>query len=84
MADVRRRGYRCLPVFWGLFLLWGFASLPLSNVISRSNEHQADLETGRNTSQAPLGLAEFMIHDADNVRLRPTALEYALFYDHPS
>ena len=25
-----------------------------------------------------------MIHDADYVRLRPTALEYALFYDHPS
>ena len=32
-----------LPVFWGLFLLWGFASLPASNVISRDCEHQADL-----------------------------------------
>lgn len=72
-----------LPVFWGLFLLWGFASLPASNAVSRACEHQADLY-GLNASQAPLGLAEFMIHDADFVRLRPTAAEYALFYTHPS
>jgi STE24 endopeptidase len=72
-----------LPVFWGLFLMWGFASLPASNAISRDCEHQADLY-GLNASQAPHGLAEFMIHDADTVRLRPTAIEYALFYTHPS
>jgi len=72
-----------LPVFWGLYLLWGFASLPMSNAISRHYEHQADLYA-LNASQAPHGLAEFMIHDADVVRLRPTAIEYALFYSHPS
>lgn len=92
-AIVRRLGARwhmagiddiaSLPVFWGLFLLWGFASLPASNAVSRNLEHQADLY-GLNASQAPLGLAEFMIHDADTVRLRPTAVEYALFYTHPS
>ena len=53
--------------------------MPVSNAISRNQEHQADLY-GLNASQAPLGLAEFMIHDADTVRLRPTAVEYALFY----
>lgn len=73
----------CLPVFWGLFLLWGFASLPASNAVSRDFERQADLY-GLNASQAPLGLAEFMIHDADTVRLRPTALEYTLLHSHPS
>jgi STE24 endopeptidase len=72
-----------LPVLWGFFLLWGFASLPASNAISRNYEHQADLY-GLNASQAPHGLAEFMIHDADTVRLQPTAIEYALFYTHPS
>jgi STE24 endopeptidase len=92
-AVVRRLGARwqmsavgdiaSLPVFWGLFLLWGFASLPASNAISRSFEDQADLY-GLNASQAPLGLAEFMIHDADTVRLQPTTAEYALFYTHPS
>ncbi len=92
-AVVRRMGARwqisgvgdiaSLPIFWGLFLLWGFVSLPASNAVSRSFEHQADLY-GLNASQAPLGLAEFMIHDADTVRLRPTVLEHALFYTHPS
>jgi len=72
-----------LPVFWGLFLMWGFASMPASNAISRDCEHQADLY-GLNASRAPHGLAEFVIHDADTVRLRPTAIEYALFYTHPS
>jgi STE24 endopeptidase len=46
-------------------------------------ERQADLY-GLNASQAPHGMAEFMIHDADTARLAPTLLEYALFYDHPS
>ena len=92
-AVVRRLGSRlqitgagdigALPVFWGLYLLWGLASLPVSNAISRSFEHQADLYA-LNASQAPHGLAEFMIHDADVVRLHPTAIEYALFYTHPS
>jgi STE24 endopeptidase len=72
-----------LPVIWGIFLLWGFASLPIANAISRIYEHQADL-FALNASQAPHGLAEFMIHDADVARLRPTAVEYALFYTHPS
>jgi STE24 endopeptidase len=51
--------------------------------MSRVAEHQADL-FALGASQAPHGLAEFMIHDADTTRLRPTALEYALFYTHPS
>ena len=72
-----------LPVFWGFYLLWGFASLPMTNAITRIYEHQADL-FALNASQAPHGLAEFMIHDADVARLRPTTVEYALFYTHPS
>ena len=72
-----------LPLFWGLFLLWGFVSLPLANVVWRAEERQADL-FGLNASQAPHGMAEFMIHDADVARLEPNRLEYALFYTHPS
>ena len=72
-----------VPVFWGLFLLWGYLSLPVSNGIARAYEHQADL-FGLNASQEPGGMADFMIHDADRSRLHPTAIEYALFYDHPS
>ena len=72
-----------LPVFWGAFLLWGGVSLPLTNAISRFFEHQADLYS-LELAHEPHGLAEFMIHASDNARLKPTALEYALFYTHPS
>lgn len=72
-----------LPLFWGLFLLWGFISLPLANAVSRVYEHQADI-FGLNASREPHGMAEFMIHDADTSRLSPSTLEYALFYGHPS
>lgn len=72
-----------IPVLWGCFLMWGFASLPVSNAAARIAERQADL-FGLNASQSPHGLAEFMIHDADTARLQPSALEYALFYTHPS
>jgi STE24 endopeptidase len=76
-------GIATLPLFWGLFLLWGFLSLPIDNAISRVYERQADLY-GLNASRAPHGMAEFMIHDADSTRLDPSPLEYALFFDHPS
>lgn len=72
-----------LPLFWGLFLLWGFLSLPVANAISRVYERQADI-FGLNASRAPHGMAEFMIHDSDTARLNPSPLEYALFYSHPS
>ena len=92
-AVVRRYGARwkmegagdiaTLPLLWGLFALWGFVSLPAATAISRVSERQADL-FALNASQAPHGLAEFMIHDADTARQQPTAIEYALFYTHPS
>jgi len=72
-----------LPVFWGAFLLWGFLSLPVTNAINRAVEHQADLYS-LELAHEPHGLAEFMIHTADNARLSPGPLEYALLYTHPS
>lgn len=72
-----------LPVFWGLFLLWGFISLPVGNSIVREQEAEADLY-GLNASRQPFGLAEFMIRDADAERLDPPAIEEWAFYTHPS
>jgi len=72
-----------IPVFWLLFVVWTFVSNPLNNAYSRWQESQADLY-GLNASQAPHGMAEFMIHDADTGRLEPTALDILLFFDHPS
>ena len=71
-----------LPVFWGLFLLWGFMSLPVVNAISRIHEAQAD-RFGLEASGEPFGLAEFMIRDADAVNVDPSALGIWLLYDHP-
>ena len=71
-----------LPAFWFLFLLWGYVTLPLTNAISRTHETEADL-FGLNASQAPNGLAEFMIHDADTGTVDPSPLERALFFTHP-
>lgn len=72
-----------LPVLWGLVLLWGIVSMPVTNGIAREQESEADL-FGINASQEPLGLAEFMIRDADAARLDPPAVQEWLFYDHPS
>lgn len=72
-----------LAVFWLLFVVWGFLSDPILNAYTRWQEAQADI-FGLNASQAPTGMAEFMIHDADIARLTPTELDVFLFYDHPS
>ena len=39
---------------------------------------------GINASQSPLGLAEFMIRDADAGQLDPSPLVESVFYNHPS
>jgi STE24 endopeptidase len=72
-----------LPLFWGLFLLWGFIAMPLTNGISREQEREADLY-GLNASREPLGLAEFAIGHAGVTQLNPTPLREWIFFDHPS
>jgi STE24 endopeptidase len=72
-----------LPVLWGLFVLWGFIALPLSNSITRQQEIEADL-FGLNASREPLALAEFMIRDSDTWQVDPSPLEEWAFYHHPS
>jgi STE24 endopeptidase len=72
-----------LPLFWGLLLLWGFISLPVTNSISREQEAEADI-FGINASQQPFGLADFMLRDADAGQLDPSPIEEWLFFNHPS
>jgi STE24 endopeptidase len=72
-----------IAVLWLLFLAWGFASDPALNAYARLQEARADAYA-LDLSQAPLGLAEFMIHDADIARLEPTTLDVLLFHDHPT
>ena len=72
-----------IPILWGSVLLWGFISLPIANSISREQEAEADI-FGINASRQPLGLADFMLRDADAANLDPSPIEEWLFYDHPS
>lgn len=72
-----------VAVLWLLFTAWGLLADPITNAYARVQEAQADAY-GLNLSRSPDGMAEFMIHDADIARLRPTALDVILFYDHPS
>lgn len=69
-------------VLWLMFSAWGFFAEPLNNLYTRIQETQAD-DYALALSQAPEGLAEFMIHDADIARLQPTEMDVLLFYDHP-
>ena len=46
----------------------------LIELVEDRYEHQADL-IALDASQAPFGLADFMIHDAETARLQPTAIE---------
>lgn len=72
-----------LPVIWGLFLLWGFLSIPATNGITRQQEIEADI-FALNASQEPLAQGEWMIRDADTGQLDPSPIEELLFYHHPS
>ena len=72
-----------IALYWLLFTAWGFVAEPMINAYARVQEAQAD-QFSLNLAREPDGLAEFMIHDADIARLKPTALDVALFYDHPS
>jgi STE24 endopeptidase len=92
-ALVARRGERwqlsgvgdpaTIPLLWFLVALWGFVAMPLNNAIVREDEAEADL-FGLNASQQPLGLAEFMLRDADVRPLAPSRLVEWALYTHPA
>ena len=72
-----------VPLFWLLVALWGFIAMPVNNSIIRTHEAEADL-FGLNASQQPIGLADFMLRDADAHPLSPSRfVEWAL-YTHPA
>lgn len=68
-----------IPILRGLVLLWGFISMPIADNIWREYEAEADI-FGINASRQPLGLADFMLHDADDANLDPSPIQERLFY----
>jgi STE24 endopeptidase len=72
-----------IPLLWFLVALWGFVAMPVNNSIVRTHEAEADLY-GLNASQQPIGLADFMLRDADAHPLSTGRfVEWAL-YTHPA
>ena len=72
-----------IPLFWFLVALWGFVAMPANNTIVRAHEAEADL-FGLNASQQPIGLADFMLRDADARPLSPGVLVEWALYSHPA
>ena len=72
-----------LPLAFLLVSIFGFVTTPISNTITRTQEHEADM-FGLNASRQPDGFAQAAIHLGEYRKMSPGAVEEWIFYDHPS
>ncbi len=71
------------PLYSIAISLFMLAATPVSNSIIRSNESQADV-FGLDVAREPDGFAKAAMMLSEYRKLEPSALEEAIFYDHPS
>ncbi|MFL6782314.1 MAG: M48 family metallopeptidase [Sphingomicrobium sp.] len=74
---------RGIPVLIFLVSLFALLAMPLLNAFSRMRESEADLYSLR-TENRPDALATALVKTAEYRYPRPSGLEEAIFYDHPS
>ena len=72
-----------LPLLVALYSVYGFATTPLNNTLTRTQEAEADA-FGMNAARQPDGFAQAAIHLAEYRKMEPGKWEEILFYDHPS
>jgi len=72
-----------LPLLIALYSVYGFATTPLNNTLTRTQEAEADA-FGMNTARQPDGFAQAAIHLSEYRKMEPGKWEEILFYDHPS
>jgi len=72
-----------LPLVVLLGAVFFFVLTPVTNTITRTQEHEADMY-GINASRQPDGFAQAAIHLAEYRKMRPGPIEEWLFFDHPS
>jgi len=72
-----------LPLLAALFSLFVFFATPVTNLLIRTAESEADLY-GLNASREPDGFAEAIFKLAEYRKLEPGRLEELIFYHHPS
>jgi STE24 endopeptidase len=72
-----------LPVFMIIFLVYFLAITPVTNSLIRMNESQADV-FGLDAAREPDGFASVAMKLSEYRKIEPSALEEAIFFDHPS
>ena len=72
-----------LPLLVALALLFFFLATPVTNAITRSAEHQADI-FGLDAVRKPDAFATAMLKLSTYRKLEPGKWEEIIFYDHPS
>ena len=72
-----------LPLFAALASIFFFLATPVSNGITRSSEHQADI-FGLDAVRKPDAFATAMLKLSTYRKLEPGKWEEIVFYDHPS
>lgn len=82
-SNARLDEARGLPVFAVVGSVLGLLATPLTNSITRIGETEADLYSLQTVNE-PDALASALVKTAEYRYPRPSALEEALFYTHPS
>jgi STE24 endopeptidase len=82
-SDARLDEPRGLPVFAVVGSILGLLVTPLTNTLTRVGETEADIYS-LETVNEPDALASALVKTAEYRYPRPSALEEALFYTHPS
>jgi STE24 endopeptidase len=72
-----------LPLLAALFSLFFFLATPVTNTISRTAEHEADI-FGLDAVRKPDAFATSMLKLSTYRKLEPGKWEEIVFYDHPS
>ncbi|MGB8013186.1 MAG: M48 family metallopeptidase [Terriglobales bacterium] len=72
-----------LPLVILLGSMFFFVLTPVTNTLTRVQEHEADLY-GLNTSRQPDGFAQAAIHLGEYRKMNPGPVEEWIFFDHPS
>jgi STE24 endopeptidase len=72
-----------LPLVVLLASIFLFVLTPISNMQTRTDEHEADMY-GINASRQPDGFAQAAIHLGEYRKMKPGPVEEWIFFDHPS
>jgi STE24 endopeptidase len=71
------------PLLMAIFAVYGLLVTPLLNTLVRTQESEADA-FGLDAAREPDGFASIAMKLSEYRKIEPSALEEAIFFDHPS